>query len=254
MPASPLPKTWIRPTAEIGLLMAFGVFMAMLAPYGTDTMRPGSRWAYWLISIVGGGLIGIGIDEFLGRSIQRLWLRVGVDSLVMTPGVAVLVILDGRLIVGPRYRLPHMPDFLWQVFIVCVAVMAVRALAWRAPKVMVETRTVVQPPLPLAEAAFRRRLSARRRTARLLAVEAHDHYLRVHTDAGAELVTMRMSDAMEELAGAHGYRTHRSWWVAADAIEAVQWKKGIGEARLTGDLTVPVSRSCAPQLKAAGWF
>ena len=25
-------------------------------------------------------------------------------------------------------------------------------------------------------------------------------------------------DSLEELCGAHGYRVHRSWWVAADAI------------------------------------
>jgi DNA-binding LytR/AlgR family response regulator len=88
----------------------------------------------------------------------------------------------------------------------------------------------------------------------LIAVEADDHYLRVHTDAGSELVTARMSDAMNELAAAHGFRVHRSWWVAADAVEAVQWRKGVGEVRLVGGLVTPVSRSYGPALKAAGWF
>lgn len=100
---------------------------------------------------------------------------------------------------------------------------------------------------------FRRRLSARRRAARLLAVEAHDHYLLVHTDAGTELVTLRFADALEELALAHGFRTHRSWWIAAEAIESVSWRRGAGEARLAGALAVPISRAHAPNLKAAGW-
>ena len=115
-------------------------------------------------------------------------------------------------------------------------------------------RIIVAPPLPEAEAAFRRRLSAKRRGARLIAIEAHDHYLRVHTDAGVELITLRLSDAVEELAQAHGWRVHRSWWVAADAIEAVRWRRGGGEIRLPGDLRAPVSRTYSAHLKEAGWF
>jgi DNA-binding LytR/AlgR family response regulator len=119
---------------------------------------------------------------------------------------------------------------------------------------VVETRVVVAPPLPDAEAVFRGRLSAKRRAARLIAIQAEDHYLRVHTDAGEELLSLRLADALRDLERAHGFQTHRSWWVAADAIEAVRWRAGVGEARLAGGLTAPVSRSHAPKLKAAGWF
>ncbi len=66
-------------------------------------------------------------------------------------------------------------------------------------------------------------------------------------------MTLRLADALAELAGAHGFRTHRSWWVAAEAIEAVRWRRGGGEARLAGDLTAPVSRTYAPALREAGW-
>ena len=85
-------------------------------------------------------------------------------------------------------------------------------------------------------------------------MEAEDHYLRVHTDAGDELITARFGDAMDELANAAGFQTHRSWWVAADAIEDVKWLRGRGEATLKCGLKVPISRSNAAPLKAAGWF
>lgn len=101
---------------------------------------------------------------------------------------------------------------LWQVWPITLAAMAVRALIWRRMPVRIEAQTIVAPPLPEAEAAFRRRLSAKRRHARLIAVEAHDHYLKVHTDAGAELVALRFSDAMDDLKQAYGRRVHRSWW------------------------------------------
>ena len=97
------------------------------------------------------------------------------------------------------------------------------------------------------------RLSARRRAARLIALAAEDHYVRVHTDAGSELISMRFADAMAELAQAHGFRVHRSWWVAAGAIEGVRWRRGSGEARLEGGLVVPVSRNYAAVIRQAGW-
>ena len=133
-------------------------------------------------------------------------------------------------------------------------VMALRALTWRKPKPIIQTRVVTAPPLPEAEAVFRRRLSAKRRSAALIAIEAEDHYLRVHTDAGDELITARFAEALQELAGAHGYQTHRSWWVAAGAIETVRWRRGSGEARLTGGVVAPVSRTHAPALRLAGWI
>jgi DNA-binding LytR/AlgR family response regulator len=64
---------------------------------------------------------------------------------------------------------------------------------------------------------------------------------------------MRFSEAVQELAQAYGYRLHRSWWAAAEAIEAVRWTRGGGEARLTGGIVAPVSRAHAAALKAAGW-
>jgi hypothetical protein len=243
-----------RAIAETALLVAGGLVMGFIGPYGTGAMPDGPRHLYWLSCIVGGGAIGIAIDEALGRRLKAFWPRLTATSLAMTPLVTLWVIATGRALVGRAQRTPDVPTLLWQVLVISVVVMGFRALAWRERPAVVETRVVVAPPLPEAEAAFRRRLSAKRRGARLIAVEAYDHYLRVHTDAGPELVTLRFADAMRELAGAHGYRIHRSWWVAADAIEAVRWRRGAGEARLAGDLVAPVSRTHAPILKAAGWF
>lgn len=244
-----------RTGLELALLAAMGLFFAIISPYETVRMAAADRYSYWLLCIVGGGVIGIVIDEAIGRRLRRPWQRILAVSLLMTPFVTALVYGMEQIYTGgmPPSLIPLL---CWRVFAICVPVMAVRALAWRAPKTIVEieTRTVVAPPLPEAEAAFRARLSAKRRTARLLAVEAYDHYLRVHTDEGEELVTLRFADALEELAGAHGFKTHRSWWVSAGAIEAVVWRRGTGEARLAGGLLVPVSRAQAPILKEAGWF
>ena len=242
-----------RILAELALLTGAGLFMGFVGPYGSGALPPAERYPYWLGCIGGGGVIGVAIDEGVRRRIGDFWRRLAASSLLMTPAVALLVIAIGQAMFGPARR-PPLPYLLWQVLVISVAVMALRILVWRDRAVVMRTRTVIAPPLPEAEAAFRRRLSAKRRGARLIAVEAHDHYLRVHTDAGPELVTLRFAEALEELAGAHGFRTHRSWWVAAGAIEQVRWRRGAGEAVLAGEIVAPVSRTHAPALKAAGWF
>ncbi len=244
---------WRRGLAESALLLAVGAFMGTIGPFETAGLPVGRIYTYWIAAIVGGGAIGIAVDEAVGRRAGGFWPRLAVSSVLMTPAVTLLVLMLGHWLIAQTLSLSGYGRLLWQVLVISVPVMALRSLAWRRPVTVVETRTIVAPPLPEAEAAFRRRLSARRRKARLIAVEAYDHYLRVHTDAGPELVTLRFTDALAELAAAHGFRTHRSWWVAADAIEMVRWRRGAGEARLVGGIAAPVSRAHAPTLKEAGW-
>lgn len=65
---------------------------------------------------------------------------------------------------------------------------------------------------------------------------------------------MRLSDALGELEGLEGAQTHRSWWVAKDAVASVA--RGDGRAALTldGGAIAPVSRRYAKALREAGWW
>lgn len=242
-----------RWATDIVILVAIGLLMGFLGPFSSEHVPIVCRYIYWMICMVGGGLIGIAADEGLSRRIPTPWIRTLVVSVLMTPLVTLHVFWTERWMFSSTSGWPAYLRLSWQVFPILLAVMWVRALVWRRPHTRIETRTVIAAPLPQAEAAFRRRLSAKRRGARLIAVEAHDHYLKVHTDAGAELITLRFADALAELAQAHGWRVHRSWWVAADAVQSVRWRRGVGELHLLGDVKAPVSRTYAAVLREAGW-
>lgn len=236
------------------MLAAMGVLLGFLGPFDSDGVPPGVRYAYWLVCMLGGGLIAVAVDAGLSRRLPVLWKRVVAVSTLATPLVAGFVLGTQCLLFGEVLRWSVYLQLLWQVWPIMLAAMVVRALVWRRLPVRIEARTIVIPPLPEAEGTFRRRLSAKRRGACLIAIEAHDHYVKVHTDAGVELITLRFSDAIDDLAQAHGWRVHRSWWVAADTIEEVRWRRGGGELRLLGDLRVPVSRTYSARLREAGWF
>jgi DNA-binding LytR/AlgR family response regulator len=65
---------------------------------------------------------------------------------------------------------------------------------------------------------------------------------------------MRLSDAVAELEGIEGARTHRSWWVARDAVTRVEREEGRARLILVDGAAAPVSRAGVRVLREAGWF
>ena len=94
----------------------------------------------------------------------------------------------------------------------------------------------------------------RRERRTLLCVRAEDHYLRVYTDIGDDLILFRLSDAEAELAPLDGLRVHRSWWVCRAAVVAVNRSGRRLELVLSNGLNVPVSRGQVAILRDAGWL
>jgi DNA-binding LytR/AlgR family response regulator len=113
---------------------------------------------------------------------------------------------------------------------------------------------VAGPAQPPTRPALLGRLPGRLAGAELYAIQAEDHYLRFHTDKGSALLLMRLGDAIAGLDGLEGARTHRSWWVARDAVIGVSRGGGRAMLRLKDGLSAPVSRTYSPALRKAGWF
>ncbi len=105
---------------------------------------------------------------------------------------------------------------------------------------------LVQPP------ALRQRQD--HEGALLYAVSAEDHYLRLHTPKGSDLILMRLADAIAELGGIEGAQTHRSWWVAREAVESARRDGERVVLLLKGGVEAPVSRPNVRPLREARWF
>ena len=153
--------------------------------------------------------------------------------------------VTGWIFYGQAYGFDMLPGLVWRVLLITAGM---TAIGMALEQKTVTTEAGEGPP------RFFDRLPPRLRGAAIHAVQAEDHYLRIHTDRGSDLILMRLSDAVTELEGLEGAQTHRSWWVARDAVQDV--KRGDGRATLTldGGLVVPVSRRHARALRAAGWY
>ena len=81
-----------------------------------------------------------------------------------------------------------------------------------------------------------------------------DHYVRVHTEAGSELLHMPLKAALAALSDVEGLQTHRSWWVARGAVQEVVRSGRNLRLSLVNGMTVPVARASVARLKQAGWL
>lgn len=91
------------------------------------------------------------------------------------------------------------------------------------------------PPQP---PHFFQRLSrlAGLRAEELVAVEAEDHYIQVHSTRGKELVYYRFRDALQELDALPGLQIHRSAWISRQHVTALAGRgRKLEVVLVTGD-------------------
>ncbi|WP_245620051.1 LytTR family DNA-binding domain-containing protein [Phenylobacterium immobile] len=227
-----------------------GLFLSIIGAYGSDRMAFGVRSAYFIAIAMIASAMGAGIFKFLQRQawIGGRWLRGLVAALVMTAPMGIVVWLAQRLVDPPGPPVSALPAFmafsLATSLFFCLVVAALRAIP-KATTLPETTSTLTR---------FLDRLPPRLRGGDIWAVEAEDHYLRLHTSRGQDLILMRLVDAVAELAEIEGARVHRSWWVARDAVAEIRRRDGGATLVLKDGCEVPVSRPNARTLKGMGWY
>ena len=245
-------RAWVR---DITITAASSLVFALLGPFGTDRIPLPQRVIEYF---------AIGFASFaLLWPPMRLALRFGdrnglPELFVLIGGLAVLT-LPATLVGGLITHLFSPADPPMNVPLVYFMILTM-VLPFGTAYLMVERRLLDRPapgasperpsttPVKLAF-----RLSPRL-GGDVLALQGEDHYVRVHTALGSELLLMRLTDAIEELQGVAGERVHRSWWVAREAVGGVRTNGRRVSLTLANGLEVPVSREAAAKLRRAGWL
>jgi hypothetical protein len=250
------PAVWAR---RLAYATAAGVFLGVIGAFGTFTSAPlPARVASWVIMLWAGTLIFPPLSTVaivLGRRwAVPIWISLPLAVLAGSLPMAAFARLATRTFIHPGARMDWL-ETCFQTMIIALpmvaAYVAVQALIDRtqapaAPSPAADTTPAPDPPL-LA------RLPARLGRD-LLCLQMEDHYVRAHTALGSDLMLMRMRDAVDLLEGLDGLQVHRSWWVAAKAVE----RHAAGDRKVTlvlrNGLEVPVARSAVAAVKAAGWL
>jgi DNA-binding LytR/AlgR family response regulator len=228
-----------------------GVFMALIAPFQTNLVPLSVRLTYWVGLMVLGSIWGHAAGAWVFRfrmMADHRWLGGALLALIIgLPYTVVVWAVTGMGFErGPK--LAALPYFLGPVMLVSGAMTGIAMLANQSPPQTHAAELGAAPP------KFLDRLPLKLRGAEIWAVEAEDHYLRIHTDRGSDLILMRLSDAVGELEGLEGAQTHRSWWVAKSAVIGAKRNDGRAVFTLKNGVEVPVSRTWAKVLRARGWY
>lgn len=238
---------------DLGIVLVMGVVLGILGPFGTyKDLYWAFRFPYWIAAaLLAWGQILL-LQAALRssprlRDLPPLWVAVLSGMGAALPMTFIVAWVESSLRVGRPWPVDLLPLLLLKVATVSISI----AIVWQAlrkpaalPPAGHGVDVPAGPSLPTvkAEPVFLRRLPPHLGT-QLLALEAEDHYLRVHTALGSDLLLMRLADAMDELHGLPGLQVHRSWWVSRDAISRVHREGGRMTLELVNGLRVPVSRT-----------
>jgi hypothetical protein len=234
----------------VGFAVIAGTLLAILGPFGSYMNGgPIRLFGYW----IGAMLLGLAFYGTAYRFVAILtvigsrasWIALILASLLASIPQALATRMVAFRLWPALARLDISPG-LWFVQTATIGMVAMTGVAfiqrrsWSASHDDAELSASAAPiTAPLG--------------GEVLALQMEDHYVRVHRPAGSELILMPLGRAIEAVE-ADGLRTHRSWWVAAHAVAAVEGNARSMRLKLSNGLVAPVARSAVTHLKAAGWI
>ncbi|KEO86437.1 hypothetical protein EH30_11400 [Erythrobacter sp. JL475] len=253
---------------DLSVMTVIGVVMALIGPFGSFGDPLAVRLMVWL----GLGYAGYFIYSPVGWLVDRLSAALDLPRILLwvagtmlaTVPMAVIVWSLGQ-ITTDYFRVPQAQEALLHYCYVLVIGGGITLLfnMIQIPGDQPQPTAVAQADTTTKEAPS----AAAQPAANLLldqlpaslgsdviALEMEDHYVRVHTALGSELVLMRLRDAMAYLSDVEGRQVHRSWWVARLAVEDVKREGRNVRLVLSGGLEAPVARAQVSELKTAGWI
>ncbi len=250
--------SWIGTAAEwrreLAVAVACGLFFGALGPFGAYLMGPTVlRMGYWTAMFVTGQvLFGVGVRFALcqGRKWgQPDWFVLPLAVAVFAAPLSLLCAAVSITLWPSVVRYVQPAEWYGQVLLISLPLNVVLVWLRRGRLAPADPLWVeVDTPGDLVS-----RLPARLGR-RVLCLQMEDHYVRVHTDLGSHLLNMPLKDAIAALGGMEGLQTHRSWWVAREAVVEVSDAGRAIKLRLSNDLWVPVARSAVTRLREAGWL
>ncbi len=245
---------------HLGITVMIATVVALIGPFGTFTdLTLAQRFTYWLIIIPLNWFQIMAAAAILAQTpAPRYWpiFAVGAAAAAIASVPATFEVYWLEQYFRPGIDIGSVGILYLYVLILSLAIvlplapfMLKRLLP--VPAVGAVDRGLANPES--VQAPFLDRLPAALGR-NLLCLRAEDHYLRVYTDKGDDLILFRLGDAEAELAPLDGRRVHRSWWVSRAAVVGVKRSGRRLELCLSNDLAVPVSRGQVTVLRAAGWL
>lgn len=256
-----------RLSVELLVIAGIGLILGLLGPFGTYPMPLPLRLLYWVGFILVGYAIFRPITRAAGWLHEQSRIPLPV-AIMMAVAVAALplTILIGFAISGMQWGTYLTGSAFGLLYLQCAGVgvgifLLMRLIFPADRRQMTREPAPVSGPVSSGTSVQPQSVSTKLHDRlppgfppAILALGVEDHYVRVHTADRSEMLLMRLSDAIDEMDGIEGERTHRSWWVARDAVRTSRRDGRNLRLILHNGLEVPVSRTSVAKLKQLGWI
>ena len=231
-------------------VVALGLFLTFIGPFRSqEAMTTGPRMLFWGGLVTTGYLLALAASRLIGGRPRHPIARVTAVALLSTlPQIfivswALVQIRPGRVI-----AFANLPMLFLSVLAIQAIIVAIHAWLSAHPVSARVEGSAGEEPGPLAQGRLARALRGD-----LVALEAEDHYVRLHHPSGSTLILHRFSDALAEVDRRAGLQVHRGWWVANGAVAGTFMRGGKRWLRLTNNLEVPVSRTHLRRVIEQDW-
>lgn len=232
------------------VLVAVVCGLTLARPFGTAGLGLAAAAGYW--ALIACASYGLG---FVLNILAAHWLRAHPPGVIIAGfaglnGAAVALLVMGVNLALGFWRLEHI-SVMMMAQIMGAAALVTGLLAMIDAPMRPQAQTPSAPQAPAPPMLLDRLAPPLRGP--IVALSAEDHYTRIRTTRGEELVLMPLRDAIREAAPTEGVQLHRSHWVATAHIAQVA--RGGGKARvvLRDGAELPVSRNNAPRLRELGF-
>ena len=242
--------------AQSSILFGLAALFAVTGPFGTFTaMSFGLRFVFWVVVVASITLLARVADRLLATSRWPLALRrVAVSVVTAAPGALLCSALHRLLAPAGGPPMSYLTIYAYVAALIMLCIVPTAHFAGLLLGLPAETSPPSAPAPSDNTAEFLAGFAPRLAGASLFAVEAEDHYLRIHTDRGSEMVLMRFRDALGALAGNAGAQVHRGFWVAEQGVARIERRGALWQIVLRSGQTIPVSRRYAAELRQSGWL
>lgn len=251
------------------------LFLGAIGPFGLFNVAPvEQRFVYFLLTVP---VITAAIYALCAVLLREPWCRrwpiwavMAVSAFVLSPMGAALIAAWGKAL----FDFPILPASL-RIDMLRVAIsMAVFypvhfAISRRyfgvaeqadsgsqgkppeqAPETPLSETSLPETPLPYVKARIFNRIPLSLGE-EIVSLSAQDHYVKVTTTKGSDLILSRLSDAIDELDHIEGIRIHRSHWVARNHAHMLTRLDGKPALQLADGRLLPVAQA---RLKAVKSF
>lgn len=241
----------------VALMLGVAAVLAILGPFGTlDRLGLVQRLVYWLAMVVGTyGMGAIASATVRPTIFDRLGHWPGIGALGLITGAAIVPVVVAVNWITFTY-LPKGDGWIelaGTVLMISVIVTAVlRTVETQLTSTAPETSSAaVTETAADAAPALLDRLPLEKRGA-LVALTVEDHYVRVRTRNGEDLILMRLGDAIRETTPTKGLQVHRSHWVALAEVTSARREGDRAVLTMSTGPEIPASRANVPALREAG--